>query len=203
MLVKGLGLRHVVITSVTRDDLEDGGAGHFVKVVEEIKQNTPDIMIEVLIPDFKGKLESLKKIALSAIDILNHNIETVPRLYPVVRPQADYGRSLEVLRSIKLLNTDLKTKSGLMVGLGEKLEEVIQVMEDLRSVGCDAITIGQYLQPTRANIPVHRYIEPSEFEELQKIALGFGFKYAFCGPLVRSSYMAEEQHCSNIPIQLL
>ena len=166
--VKRLGLRHVVITSVTRDDLTDGGAGHFAEVIKEIFK-TQDaglkIQIEVLTPDFNGSIDALKKVVSARPHIFNHNLETVPRLYPIVRPQADYKRSLMVLRNVKEMSPAVYTKSGIMLGFGEEEQEVIDVMRDLRGVGCDFITIGQYLQPRKENLPVYEYIRPEVFEK--------------------------------------
>jgi len=189
---KELGLKHVVITSVTRDDLEDGGAGHFVKTIELINQETPDTTIEVLIPDFQGDLDALKMVVDAKPEIINHNIETVPRLYPDVRAVADYRRSLELLRNVKKLDLDILTKSGLMVGLGETKDEVIQTMKDLYEYNCELLTIGQYLAPSKNHYPVHEYIHPDVFEEYKNIALEIGFKCVASAPLVRSSYNAAE-----------
>lgn len=191
-----LGLRHVVVTSVTRDDLPDGGAAHFARVIRSIRRRFGDAppVIEVLIPDFKGDAGALGAVLDAAPDILNHNVETVPRLYPEVRPMAVYERSLEVLRLAKAISPDIVTKSGLMVGLGERLDEVVDVMRDLRGVGCDLLTIGQYLAPSKLHHPVVEYVEPSVFDAYREKALEMGFKYAACGPLVRSSYMAEDTY---------
>jgi len=191
-----LGLRHVVVTSVTRDDLPDGGAAHFSLVIRAIRRRfggSPPV-IEVLIPDFKGDSGALDTVLQAAPDILNHNVETVPRLYPTVRPMAVYARSLEVLRLAKALSPDVVTKSGLMVGLGERFDEVLGVMRDLRGAGCDLLTIGQYLAPSRLHHPVVEYVKPPVFDEYRKRALEMGFKYAACGPLIRSSYMAEDAY---------
>lgn len=190
--VREFNLNYVVITSVTRDDLEDGGAGLFAKTVEEIKRIESVKGIEILIPDFKGSEKALRRVVDSSPTVINHNLETVRRLYPEVRPMADYDRSLWVLRRIKELNPRVITKSGIMVGLGEKKEEVIALMKDLRDVDCDIITLGQYLQPTKANIPIERFVTPKEFKEFEEIAYSLGFKLAFSNPLVRSSYKAEE-----------
>ncbi len=193
--VKRLGLRHVVITSVTRDDLTDGGAGHFAEVIKEVYK-TQDvglkIQIEVLTPDFNGSIDALKKAVSAGPHIFNHNLETVPRLYPIVRPQADYKRSLTVLKNVKEIAPAIFTKSGIMIGFGEEEQEVIDVMRDLRGVGCDFITIGQYLQPRKENLPVYEYIKPEVFERYKEIAEGLGFLRVASGSFVRSSFNAEE-----------
>lgn len=190
--VAELNLHHVVITSVTRDDLPDGGAGHFARVIEEIRNLDKKVVIEVLIPDFKGSREALAKVINAMPEIINHNIETVPRLYPSVRPMAVYERSLGLLGNVKEENSSIRTKSGIMLGLGEKRDEVIEVLEDLRSTGCDFLTIGQYLAPSKKHHPVVEYIHPDVFEEYKSIGYEMGFKYVASGPLVRSSYMAEK-----------
>ena len=190
--VKRLGLRFVVITSVTRDDLPDGGAGHFARVIEVMRRECPDVGIEVLIPDFLGSSPALKTVVDAAPEVLNHNVETVPRLYASVRPQADYRRSIAVLREAKAMNPSLATKSGIMVGLGETREEVLEVMVDLRSASCDVITIGQYLSPSAAHLPVVEYVKPEIFEKYRRDALRLGFRDAASSPFVRSSYMAEK-----------
>ena len=192
--VKRLGLRFVVITSVTRDDLSDGGAGHFARVIEEMRRECPGVGIEVLIPDFQGSRPALKTVVDVSPEVLNHNVETVPRLYASVRPQADYRRSIELLRKAKALNPSLTTKSGLMVGLGETREEVLEVMVDLRSVLCDVITIGQYLSPSTNHHPVVEYVNPEIFEKYRRDALRLGFRDAASSPFVRSSYMAEKYY---------
>jgi len=184
-----LGLRHVVVTSVTRDDLPDGGAGQFAETIRQIRKGLPGCRVEVLIPDFQGDEGSLQIVFQARPDVLNHNVETVPRLYPRVRPEADYKRSLKVLRLAH--QAGLLTKSGLIVGLGETTEEVIQVMEDLRHVGCQILTIGQYLQPTPQNLPVVRFVPPEEFLALKEQGLRLGFRHVESGPLVRSSFHAE------------
>ncbi len=190
--VQELGLKYIVITSVTRDDLEDGGAAHFAQTVVSLKEKIPEIKVEVLIPDFQGSLTSLKKVLKSGPDIINHNLETVPRLYPEVRPQADYQRSLNLLRIIKEEDPTKITKSGIMLGLGEKREEILAVMRDLREVSCDLLTLGQYLQPSGKHHPVVRYIPPEEFMEYKIAGEKMGFKTVFAGPLVRSSFHARE-----------
>ncbi|HHW49338.1 MAG TPA: lipoyl synthase [Clostridiaceae bacterium] len=190
--VKELGLRHVVITSVTRDDIPDGGSGHFAEVIKRVRDVNKDVIIEVLIPDFKGDEAALLKVVDAKPHIINHNIETVPRLYPEVRPMAVYERSLKLLENVKAMDRSIYTKSGIMLGLGEKKEEVIKVFEDLRSVDCDFLTIGQYLSPSKRHHPVVEYIHPDEFERYKEISLNMGFKYVASGPLVRSSYQAEK-----------
>jgi len=189
-----LKLRHVVITSVTRDDLPDGGAAHFAAVIEAVRSAAANVTVEVLTPDFGGNADSVRTVAAAMPEVFNHNIETVPRLYETVRPGADYARSLEVLRlarePIGPNGEHPRTKSGLMLGLGETPEEVRQVLEDLHRVGCDAITIGQYLSPSNDHLPVDRFIPPEEFDAWREEALKLGFTMATCGPLVRSSYNA-------------
>ncbi len=190
--VKELNLNHVVITSVDRDDLIDGGANHFKEVVLETKKNNPNTTIEVLTPDFLRKGDSYKKILEADLDVFNHNIETVPRLYTTVRPGARYFASLELLKNAKKFNSKIFTKSGIMVGLGENKNEVVQVMDDLRSAEVDFITIGQYLQPSPKHHPLHRYYTPEEFKELERIAKLKGFLLVSSSPLTRSSYHADE-----------
>jgi len=190
--IKELGLKHTVITSVTRDDLEDGGAGHFVKVINAIRNKTPEVTIEVLIPDFAGNDESLRKVIAAKPDIINHNVETIPSLYDGVRPMAIYERSLELLRRVKEIDPEIATKSGLMLGLGEKTHEVELLMDDLRAVNCDILTIGQYLAPSKLHHPVIEYVTPEIFVELGLTAKQKGFKYVASSPLVRSSYHADE-----------
>ncbi len=181
-----LGLSHVVITSVTRDDLPDGGASHFAETIKAIRACLPEAVVEVLIPDFGGSLKSLEKVLEAGPDILNHNVETVPRLYPQVRPRADYRRSLGILAMAA--RAGFTTKSGLMLGLGETRAEVLEVMADLRRAGCEILTIGQYLQPTSRQIPVAEYIHPLEFEWYRLVGKEMGFRTVASGPLVRSSY---------------
>jgi lipoic acid synthetase len=190
--VERLKLEYVVITSVTRDDLPDYGAGHFVEVVREIKSFNPAITVELLIPDFMGNYDSLKAVANSGAEVVGHNIETVPRLYPKVRPKADYKRSLNVLKTLKDINPNIFTKSGLMVGLGESDQEVFDTIEDLYRCKCDVITIGQYLQPSRKCLAVEEYIHPEKYEEYREYAYRMGFKEVLCGPFVRSSYKSGE-----------
>lgn len=187
-----LNLKHVVITSVTRDDLDDGGANHFAETIRQIKQKSPKLTVEVLIPDFLGNNSALTTVVQAQPDIINHNIETVPRLYQDVRPMADYKRSLNLLKRVKKINPDIFTKSGIMVGLGETRDEVISTLKDLKSIECDFITIGQYLAPSRNHHPVIEYIHPDAFEEYKNIGMEMGFKYISSGPLVRSSYHAAE-----------
>jgi lipoic acid synthetase len=192
--VNRLQLKHVVITSVTRDDLPDGGATHFAKTIEAVKQTNPQTTIEVLIPDFQGSASALKTTADSSPEIINHNVETIPRLYPEVRPKADYHRSLELLQRVKGMNPKITTKSGLMLGLGETHDEVIEVLENLRQADCDLLTIGQYLRPSPSHHVVCRYVPPREFEEYGTTALKMGFKGVASAPLVRSSFNAAEMY---------
>ncbi len=187
-----LGLAHIVITSVDRDDLDDGGADHFKRVIESIKAQAPNTTIEILTPDFRGKKGALDIILQSAPDVFNHNLETIPRLYPSVRPGARYFNSLQLLAQAKQKNPTLFTKSGLMVGLGETRQELYQVMDDLRSADVDFLTIGQYLRPTPSHHPVVRYIPPEEFKDYEKMAWGKGFQMVSCSALTRSSYHAGE-----------
>ncbi|MBI5025143.1 MAG: lipoyl synthase [Nitrospirae bacterium] len=190
---RSLGLRYVVITSVTRDDLPDGGAGQFALTIEALRKKNPGIKVEVLTPDFRGDVFALKTVLDAGPDVFNHNIETVPRLYPAVRPQSDYRRSLDVLKIAKTLYPHIKTKSGFMLGLGEREHEVISMMEDLSAeADCDFLTIGQYLRPRKANIPVVEYVKPETFERYKNIALKMGFKTVASSPLVRSSMDAGE-----------
>lgn len=190
--VEKLKLKHAVITSVTRDDLQDGGAGHFAEVVKEIQKLGQAITVEVLIPDFDGNEAALEKVIASKPDIINHNIETVPELYSRVRPRANYERSLALLKAVKEKDNTILTKSGIMLGLGESEAAVIEVMKDLRSVGCDIITIGQYLAPSSQHHPVIEYIHPDIFEKYKNIGIDLGFKNVVSAPLVRSSYHADE-----------
>lgn len=190
--VQKLRLEHVVITSVTRDDLADGGASHFALTIKEIKGLADEIRIEVLVPDFNGSLSPLRRVIEAGPHVLNHNLETVPRLYPEVRPEADYLHSLGLLRETKRLDPDICTKSGLMLGLGETSEEVTGVMRDLRGAGCDILTIGQYLRPSSQNMPVKKYIAPKEFKEYEETGKSLGFLAVASSPFVRSSYQAHE-----------
>jgi lipoic acid synthetase len=189
---RDMGLTYVVVTSVTRDDLPDGGASHFAKTVMALRHLLPEARIEVLTPDFQGNMRALKTVLDSGPDVFNHNIETVPRLYPVVRAQADYQRSLKVLASAKNMAPLRNTKSGLMVGLGETFDEVVAVMRDIRTAGCDFLTIGQYLRPSKINLPVKEYVVPETFDTYREIALSLGFTAVASSPLVRSSMNAEE-----------
>jgi lipoyl synthase len=192
LAIKELELKYAVITSVTRDDLDDGGASVFAQMTHEIKQNTPKCSIELLIPDLQGNIDALTIILESGPDILGHNIETVSRLYPLVRKGASYSRSLKLLSDTKVISPGIKSKSSLMLGLGESIVEVIQVLKDLRNVGCDILALGQYLSPTKDHFPVSRYLKYAEFAELKLIALELGFYHVEAGPLVRSSYHAEK-----------
>nr|NJM01529.1 lipoyl synthase [Desulfobacula sp.] len=187
-----LNLKYVVVTSVTRDDLDDGGASHFAATLQAIRSLAAHARIEVLIPDFKGDREALKAVLSAKPDVLNHNIETVASLYPVVRPEAIYERSLSLLQTAKAMDPALPVKSGIMVGLGETLEELEQALRDLFSHGCDILTLGQYLQPTPNHLLVEKYYSPEEFEALEKLARSVGFQKIAAGPFVRSSYQAHE-----------
>jgi lipoic acid synthetase len=189
---EGMQLNYVVVTSVTRDDLPDGGSGHFAATIRAIRKKLPEAMIEVLIPDFKGSPDALRTVTNASPDVLNHNLETVPRLYPKVRPQAVYRRSLQLLKRANEWDANLQTKSGLMLGLGESKEEIRRTLQDLLDVGCDMLTLGQYLQPTHDHLPVTRFIPPEEFDEWKQYALKMGFIQVASGPFVRSSYHAKE-----------
>lgn len=191
--VQTLGLKHAVVTSVTRDDLADGGAGIFAQTILQIRNLTPTCSVEVLIPDLAGNWDALRIITDTRPDILNHNIETVPRLYGIIRPQAVYDRSIELLRRAKEMEPAMLTKSGIMVGVGESIPEVEQSMRDLQAVGCDILTIGQYLRPSINHAPIARYCTPEEFEHLKQSGLSMGFRHVESGPLVRSSYHASDQ----------
>ncbi|MBN1103287.1 MAG: lipoyl synthase [Deltaproteobacteria bacterium] len=190
--VKEMGLTYVVITSVTRDDIPDGGAGHFAKAVREVRRIAGGVGIEVLIPDFRGDPEALGTVVEARPEVLNHNVETVPSLYPSVRPQAVYGRSLELLERVSRLNPSIQTKSGLMLGLGESDEEIRSTLGDLLKAGCRLLTLGQYLQPSKAHHPVARFVPPEEFNGWRQRALSMGFSQVASGPFVRSSYRAGE-----------
>jgi lipoic acid synthetase len=190
-MAASLKLRYVVITSVNRDDLADGGSHHFAATVREVRQALPQARIEVLTPDFCGDLDAVARVLAAGPDVFNHNMETVPRLYRRVRPQANYQQSLDVLRYGKSSRPDILTKSGSMVGLGEEPSEVEQLLRDLRGANVDVATIGQYLQPTRRNLPVAAYVTPAQFDAYRGYGLSIGFKMVFSGPLVRSSYMAD------------
>jgi lipoic acid synthetase len=186
-----MNLRYVVLTSVNRDDLPDGGSTHFAETVRQVRLHLPAARIEVLTPDFCGDLDAVARVLDAAPDVFNHNMETVPRLYRRVRPQADYRQSLAVLAFARRHRPQVLTKSGFMVGLGETPEEVRALLRDLHAAQAGVATIGQYLQPTRRNLPVAEYVDPRQFEEYRAYGLGLGFKMVFSGPLVRSSYMAE------------
>jgi lipoic acid synthetase len=192
--IAALGLRYVVITSVDRDDLRDGGAHHFAECIRAVRVQSPGTRIEVLVPDFRGRLEpALEKLSTAVPDVMNHNLETVPRLYRKARPGADYSHSLRLLAEFKRRFPRIPTKSGLMVGVGETDEEIVEVMRDLRAHSVEMLTIGQYLQPSAHHLPVARYVEPAVFEDYARIASELGFIHAACGPLVRSSYHADQQ----------
>ena len=191
-MVQNLNLDYVVITSVTRDDLPDGGASFFARTVKEIRQKVPHALVELLIPDFQGDKNALRSITEVRPDVLNHNIETVPRLYSIVRPEAIYQRSLSLLRQVVTFDSTIITKSGLMLGLGEQPEEILSTLKDLFDAGCQLVTMGQYLQPTKAHLPVERYIPPKEFDDWRNLALEMGFAEVVSGPFVRSSYHAKK-----------
>jgi lipoic acid synthetase len=192
--IAAMRLAYVVITSVDRDDLRDGGAQHFVDCIRAVREHSPQTRIEVLVPDFRGRLEqALAILDASPPDVMNHNLETVPRLYRQARPGSDYAHSLKLLQAFKGRHPDIPTKSGLMVGLGETDEEIVAVMHDLRAHDVDMLTIGQYLQPSAHHLPVLRYVEPAQFQRFEAAAAAMGFRHAACGPLVRSSYHADQQ----------
>jgi lipoyl synthase len=190
--VRQMGLQYVVLTSVTRDDLPDGGASQYAKAIRMIREVDPRIKIEVLIPDFRGDASSLRQVLEASPDVLNHNMETIHRLYPEVRPQADYGRSLDLLQRAKKEVPHLTSKSGFMLGLGEEKMEVLHLLQDLRNIECDFVTIGQYLQPRPDRLPVKRYVPPEEFDEYKRTGEAMGFKGIAAGPFVRSSYHASQ-----------
>lgn len=192
--ISAMGLRYVVVTSVDRDDLRDGGAGHFTQCINAIRKYSPEIRIEVLVPDFRGRMDrALDILVKSPPDVFNHNLETVPGLYKKVRPGSDYAWSLNLLKRFKALHPDVPTKSGLMLGVGEKIEEVEQVMHDLREHNCDMLTLGQYLQPSAHHLPLDRYVHPDEFDRLGELGYQLGFTHVASGPMVRSSYHADQQ----------
>lgn len=194
LTIKEMGLKYVVITSVDRDDLRDGGAQHFADCIKQIREHSPQTRIEILTPDFRGRMEqALEVFRETPPDVFNHNLETAPRMYRVARPGADYKWSLELLRRIKEMHPHVPTKSGVMMGLGETNEEIVQVLKDLRENGVNMLTLGQYLQPSRHHLPVKRYVPPAEFDELKDVAMDLGFSHAACGPFVRSSYHADLQ----------
>jgi len=192
--IRQMGLHYVVVTSVDRDDLRDGGAAHFTACIEAIRRHSPEIRVEVLVPDFRGRMDrALQILNQSPPDVFNHNLETVPRLYKKVRPGSDYKWSLDLLRRFKALHPEVPTKSGLMLGVGERIEEVEQVMRDLRAHDCDMLTLGQYLQPSVHHLAVERYVHPDEFDRLGELGHTLGFKHVASGPMVRSSYHADRQ----------
>jgi len=191
LAVQTMALSYCVVTSVTRDDLPDGGAAHFATAITAIREHNPQTLIEVLIPDFQGDSQALATVLAARPDVLNHNLETVQRLYPTVRPEAGYQQSLEVLRQSKAMAPNTATKCGIMVGLGETGEELSRLFADLRQTGCDILTIGQYLQPSKSHLPVERYLPPEEFAALEQQALALGFAAVASAPFVRSSYQAE------------
>jgi lipoyl synthase len=192
--IRAMGLHYVVITSVDRDDLRDGGAAHFVSCIRAVREQNPGIRIEVLVPDFRGRVATALGILREAPpDVFNHNLETVPRLYRKARPGSDYRGSLELLRDFREEHSGIPTKSGLMLGIGETREELLGVLQDLRDHGCEMLTLGQYLQPSRHHLPVERYLEPGEFDELAERAREMGFRQVASGPMVRSSYHADLQ----------
>ena len=189
---KTLGLKHVVVTSVTRDDIPDGGADHFAGITRKLREYNENLIIELLIPDLKGKEEDIRTVVESKPDIINHNVEVVPRLFKKVTPQANYKKSLEVLKFVKEMNPGIYTKSGLMVGLGETKEEVIEVMKDLNEIKCDILTIGQYLKPPSSDLEIEEFVHPDLFKEYEKIAYDMGFQFVASAPFVRSSFNTEE-----------
>jgi lipoic acid synthetase len=192
--IKAMGLSYVVITSVDRDDLRDGGASHFVECIDKTRQLNPDTEVEILVPDFRGRMDvALAIMHDSPPDVFNHNLETVPRLYKQCRPGSDYQWSLDLLKQFKQSHPEVKTKSGLMLGLGEKMDEVVEVMKDMRAHKVEMLTLGQYLQPSKHHLPVERYVTPEEFDELYEIGMQLGFKHVASGPMVRSSYHADLQ----------
>jgi lipoic acid synthetase len=192
--IAAMQLKHVVVTSVDRDDLRDGGAAHFVRCIDEIRQQSPQTNIEVLVPDFRGRMDvALDILKQSPPDIFNHNLESIPRLYKAVRPGSDYQWSLDLIKRFQEMHPDVPTKSGLMLGLGETIDEVKQVMQDLRDHGCRMLTLGQYLQPSMHHLPVERFVTPAEFDELAVVGKQMGFEHVASGPMVRSSYHADLQ----------
>lgn len=192
--IAAMKLKHVVVTSVDRDDLRDGGAGHFIRCIDEIRQQSPETNIEILVPDFRGRMDvALEILTQSPPDIFNHNLESIPRLYKAVRPGSDYQWSLDLIKRFQAMHPDVPTKSGLMLGLGETMDEVKQVMQDLRDHGCRMLTLGQYLQPSRHHLAVERFVTPEEFDELGRIGKEMGFDHVASGPMVRSSYHADLQ----------
>lgn len=197
--IAAMKLKYVVITSVDRDDLRDGGAAHFADCIQATRAISPATRIEILTPDFRGRLEAaLDELGKAPPDVMNHNLETVPRLYKAARPGADYAHSLKLLKDFKLRHPNIPTKSGLMVGLGETDDEILEVMRDLRAHDVDMLTIGQYLQPSQAHLPLLRYVTPEQFAAFEQAAMEMGFKQAACGPMVRSSYHADLQACELV-----
>jgi len=192
--IAAMQLKHVVVTSVDRDDLRDGGAAHFSRCISEIRQQSPETRIEVLVPDFRGRMDvALEILADNPPDIFNHNLESIPRLYKAVRPGSDYQWSLDLIQRFQQMHPEVPTKSGLMLGLGETIDEVKQVMQDLRDHGCRMLTLGQYLQPSRHHLAVERFVSPAEFDELAVAGKEMGFEHVASGPMVRSSYHADLQ----------
>jgi lipoic acid synthetase len=192
--IQSMGLSYVVITSVDRDDLRDGGAAHFVDCIQSVRSLNPEIQIEILTPDFRGRMDRALDIMDQALpDVFNHNLETVPRLYKKARPGADYQWSLDLIQKFKGRYPNIRTKSGLMLGLGETLEETQEVMQDLRNHGCDMLTLGQYLQPSLHHLAVERFVTPDEFKQLETVGYQMGFSHVASGPMVRSSYHADKQ----------
>ncbi len=192
--VQKLGLRYCVITSVNRDELADGGALIFARCIQRINDLVPGCRVEVLIPDFDGSMPALKTVVRARPSVLNHNIESARRVFPKVRPRGDYRRSLDLLAAVKEIDSKMPTKSGIIVGMGEEWDEVIETMEDLRGAGCDLLTVGQYLRPSPVHLPIDRFYTPDEFDRIRVIGESLGFKHVASGPLVRSSYHADEQH---------
>ena len=200
--VRMMGLQYCVITSVNRDDLSDGGAFIFAACIKKIREAVPGCKVEVLIPDFAGSWPALQKVIDSQPDVLNHNIETTQRVFPQVRPKGDYQLSLDLLAQVKQMSPQMVSKSGIIVGMGESKDELVETMRDLRAVDCDLLTIGQYLRPSIKHLPIDRYYTPVEFDELRRIGEDLGFKHVASGPLVRSSYHADEQHAAAAGINL-
>ncbi len=197
-VIRDMGLRYVVITSVDRDDLDDRGAGHFTACIAAVRRHNPDITVEILVPDFRGRMTAaLDRLGQALPDVFNHNLETVPRLYAVARPGATYSESLALLREFKIRYPEVPTKSGIMVGLGEENAEVLQVMADLRAHGCDMLTVGQYLRPSVNHLPVARYVTPAEFQAFADAGKAIGFAQVASGPMVRSSYHADRQYAGE------
>jgi lipoic acid synthetase len=201
--VKLMGLRYCVITSVNRDDLPDGGAFIFAACIHRIRAVVPECKVEVLIPDFAGSQPALQRVVQACPDVLNHNIESTRRVFPRVRPKGDYDLSLELLARVKELDPTMVTKSGIIVGMGETREEMVETMQDLRRANCDLLTIGQYLRPSAKHLPIHRFYTPAEFSELRQIGEALGFRHVAAGPLVRSSYHADQQHAAAVAPALI